>query len=148
MAFTADKSKIVSIFIQTLLYGAYVSLFAITAWVLTRGRPKGQPVQKTMLGISITMFTLATMHIAVNYTRIFRAFIIYRDAPGGPAAYFNELSEFTQLFGTTIYVAQTLVGDGVVLLRCYIVCGRYWWVVAFPFVLLLGSTGELFTKNG
>jgi hypothetical protein len=53
-------------------------------------------------------------HIGVNYTRIYRAFITYRNAPGGPAAFFNQRSEFTQMFGSTLYVMQTLVGDSVV----------------------------------
>jgi len=140
MAFTADESKLVSIFIQTLLYGAYVVLFIITYWVLLYRRPHGRPVLKSMLLISIVMFVLATMHIGVNYTRIYKAFIILRNEPGGPAAFFNELSEFTQIFGSTIYVAQTLVGDSVVLLRCYIVWGRRFSIIAFPLLLLMGST--------
>lgn len=57
---------------------------------------------------------MMAQHIAVNYTRIIRAFITSRNAPGGPAAYFNQLSEFTQIFGSTLYVAQTLIGDAVV----------------------------------
>lgn len=105
-------------------------LFVITYWVLVYHRPPGRPIHKTMLGIAITMFVLATMvwrllvssapdsppsqHIGVNYTRIIKAFIILKNEPGGPAAFFNELSEFTQLFGSAIYVAQTLVGDSVV----------------------------------
>lgn len=40
--------------------------------------------------------------------------MIFKDEPGGPGAFFNQLSEFTQIFGSTIYVAQTLVGDSVV----------------------------------
>ncbi len=88
-----------------------------------------------MLWITVLMFVMATMvrahphaalmllpnpylrpaqHIAINYTRIIKAFIIYRNAPGGPAAFFNQLSEFTQIFGSTVYVAQTLIGDSVV----------------------------------
>lgn len=53
-------------------------------------------------------------HIGVNFTRIIKAFIIFKDQPGGPAAYFNQLSNFTNIFGSTIYVAQTLVGDAFV----------------------------------
>ncbi|KAJ7838724.1 hypothetical protein B0H14DRAFT_2361492, partial [Mycena olivaceomarginata] len=138
--FTLAQSKLVSIFIQTLLYGAYTVVFILTCWVLLYKRPKHEPVNKPMLGFSVVMFVLATMHIGVNYTRILRAFIIYKDEPGGPPAYFNKLSEFTQIFGSAIYVAQTLVGDSVVLYRCYLVWGRQWQVVAFPFILLLGST--------
>jgi len=114
MAFTADESKLVSIFVQTLLYGAYTVVFMLTCWVLFHNRPRSHTLDRTMIGISIVMFTLATMHIAVNYTRIFKAFIVFKNEPGGPAAFFSQLSEFTQIFGSTIYVTQTLVGDSVV----------------------------------
>lgn len=140
MAFPPDEAKIVSIFVQTLLYGAYVVVFGLTIWILVLRRSRKDPIRKTMLGISIVMFVLATMHIGVNYTRIINAFIIFRDEPGGPAAYFNQLSNFTQLFGSAIYVAQTLVGDSVVLYRCYHVWNRNIYVIAFPGILLLGST--------
>ncbi|KAF7317773.1 hypothetical protein MKEN_00865100 [Mycena kentingensis (nom. inval.)] len=140
MPFPPDEAKLVSIFIQTLLYGAYVVVFGLTMWILLTRRAQKEEVNRTMLFISITMFTFATMHIGVNYTRVIRAFIFYKDQPGGTAGYFNQLSEFTQIFGSTIYVAQTLVGDAVVLYRCYIVYGRNIAVVAFPLLLLMGST--------
>lgn len=60
------------------------------------------------------MLQFSLQHIGVNYTRIIKAFIIYRSEPGGPAAFFNELSEFTQIFGSTLYIAQTIIGDSVV----------------------------------
>ena len=52
-------------------------------------------------------------HIGVNYTRVIKAFIVFRNEPGGPAAFFNDLSNFTQIFGSTIYIAQTIIGDAV-----------------------------------
>ncbi|KAJ3920432.1 hypothetical protein F5877DRAFT_89463 [Lentinula edodes] len=142
MAFGADESKLVSIFIQTLLYGAYTVVFALTVWILVWRRPAGQSINKLLLWTSVVMFVLATMHISVNYARVFMAFITYRNAEGGPAAFFNILSNFTQVFGSAIYVTQTLVGDSVVLVRCYIVWGRQWYIVACPALLLLGSTAS------
>ncbi|KAF8735513.1 hypothetical protein AX14_001946 [Amanita brunnescens Koide BX004] len=139
MPILADEAKLISIFIQSVLYGAYTVLFVLTSWVLVYRRQRGRPVHKTMFGISLVMFILATMHIGVNFTRIIKAFIIFRNEPGGPAAFFNELSEFTQIFGSTIYVAQTLVGDGVVLYRCYLVWGRRRSIIAFPCILFMGS---------
>ncbi|KAI0352623.1 hypothetical protein OH77DRAFT_1408706, partial [Trametes cingulata] len=132
-------AKLVSIFIQTLLYGAYSVVFILTIWVLLSKRRSHKPTRDPMVWISVVMFVMATMHIGINYTRIIRAFVIFRDEPGGPAAYFNELSEFTQIFGSTIYIAQTLIGDSVVLYRCYLVWGDV-RVVILPFILLLGST--------
>ncbi|TFY69678.1 hypothetical protein EVJ58_g273 [Rhodofomes roseus] len=105
-------------------------------WVLLTRRRKVNPWTDPMLWISLAMFVVATMHIGVNYTRIIKAFIIYRNEPGGPAAFFNELSEFTQIFGSTLYIAQTLIGDSVVVLWGTV------WVVVVPFVLLLGSTAS------
>ncbi|KAF9067591.1 hypothetical protein BDP27DRAFT_1534933 [Rhodocollybia butyracea] len=140
MAFGADESKLVSIFIQTLLYGAYTVVFGLTIWILIWRRPPGRKINQLMLWSSLIMFCLATMHIGVNYARVFKAFIIFRNAKGGPAVFFNTLSNFTQVFGSAIYVAQTLVGDSVILIRCYIVWGNRWTVVALPFLLLVGST--------
>jgi len=140
MAVGADVSKLVSIFIQTLLYGAYTVVFGLTIWILVWRRPAGQKINKLMLWLSLIMFTIATMHVSVNYARVFLAFITYRNAEGGPAGFFNILSNFSQIFGSTLYVAQTLVGDSVALLRCHIVWGRQWHIIIFPFLLLLGST--------
>lgn len=57
-------------------------------------------------------------HVSVNYARVFLAFITYRNAEGGPAGFFNILSNFSQIFGSTLYVAQTLVGDSVAVECC------------------------------
>jgi len=139
MTIGPDEAKLISIYVQSILYGAYTVLFVLTSWVLIYRRQRGRPALKSMIGISLVMFILATMHISVNFTRIIQAFIIHRNEPGGPGAYFNQLSSFTQLFGSTIYVAQTLVGDGVVLYRCYLVWGRKFAIIAFPCLLFVGS---------
>lgn len=52
--------------------------------------------------------------MATNFSRIILAFIIHADAPDGPAAFFNELSNYTQMFGSTLYIMQTLLGDALV----------------------------------
>ncbi|CAL1707855.1 unnamed protein product [Somion occarium] len=138
--FPADESKLVSIFVQTLLYGVFSVLFVISIWVLRRKMAAKSGMSTVMFWTAITMWVLATMHIGVNFTRIIKAFVIFKDEPGGPAAYFNQLSNFTNIFGSTIYVAQTLIGDGFVLYRSAVVWNRKLWIIAFPCLLLLGST--------
>ncbi|TFK53916.1 hypothetical protein OE88DRAFT_1131761 [Heliocybe sulcata] len=148
--FPADEAKLVSIFVQTLLYGLFCVLFFASLYVLRqRVKTNTGNMGRTLLGTLITMFILATMHIGVNFTRIIKAFIaIGPSLSGGPSAYFNELSNFTNIFGSTIYVAQTLVGDAFVnmhatlssLYRCSLIWGRRYWIVAFPSLLLAGST--------
>ncbi|KAI0710099.1 hypothetical protein C8Q76DRAFT_89167 [Earliella scabrosa] len=140
MPFSATESKLVSIFVQSVLYGIYVTLFFITTNALLWKRPAGHPLRSDMVWISLLMFVIATVHVATNFSRIILAFINNADAPGGPAVFFNQLSNFTQLFGSTLYVMQTLLGDAMVLYRCYLVWGRNKSVIALPFCLLLGST--------
>jgi len=52
--------------------------------------------------------------LGVNFSRVIKAFIIFRDEPGGPSAYFDKLSDFTNIFGSAVYITQTLLGDGFV----------------------------------
>ncbi|KLO11938.1 hypothetical protein SCHPADRAFT_447293 [Schizopora paradoxa] len=97
---------------------------------------------RTLINILLYITCICSKHIGVNFTRIIKAFIIFKNEPGGPAAFFNELSEFTQIFGSTIYIGQTLIGDGVAMYRCYLVWGRQFRVIAIPAFLLLGSTAS------
>ena len=54
-------------------------------------------------------------HVGMDFNRIIRAFIVYRNEPGGPAAYFtNNLSSFENVFGSTTYISQTILGDAFV----------------------------------
>lgn len=142
MAFPPDEAKLVSIFVQTFLYGAYSVLFAITTWLFFRGSTRNALfiARRRMLLVSISLFAIATAHVSVNFTRIIKAFIVYRNAPGGPASFFNRLSEFTQMFGSTLYVAQTLLGDALVIWRCYLAWDKNLFVIGFPILLLFGST--------
>ncbi|KAF8325935.1 hypothetical protein F5887DRAFT_1199493 [Amanita rubescens] len=142
MAFPADEAKLVSIFVQTLLYGAYTVLFVITTALFLGGSGRSVllAARRRMFLVSILLFVIATTHISVNFTRIIKAFIIYPNAPGGPSAFFNRLSEFTQMFGSTLYVAQTLLGDALVIWRCYLAWDKNIFIVGFPILLLLGST--------
>ena len=51
----------------------------------------------------------------IDIIRIMEGLVLYRDTyPGGPIAYFSDLSQWTFVSTNYLYTAQTLVGDGVV----------------------------------
>ena len=50
-------------------------------------------------------------HLTVDTYRSVKAFIAYRDTPGGPIAYLNNLSSAGNLLKNSIYGLQTLLGD-------------------------------------
>ena len=50
-------------------------------------------------------------HLIIDAYRNAKAFITYRDAPGGPIAYLVNLSSATYLLKSSFYTLQTLMGD-------------------------------------
>ncbi|KAJ3576013.1 hypothetical protein NP233_g705 [Leucocoprinus birnbaumii] len=136
MAINEDESKLVAIFVQSCLWGAFAVMFLLTYWTLVYRRPLGRPINWPMLLVSILMFMLATMQLAVNFTRIVRGFVMNA---GHTGEYFNELAEFTQVFGSALYIVQTFLGDGVAIYRCYIVWSRRSIYILVPFVTYIGS---------
>ena len=57
--------------------------------------------------------------MAVNIARVYQGFLSKGpDLPGGPEAYFADVSEATFVLKSCLYNAQTLVLDAVVV-RCF-----------------------------
>ena len=51
----------------------------------------------------------------VHIIRVMCGLVLYRDTfPGGPVGYFSDVSQWTFNVKNHIYVAQTLIGDGVI----------------------------------
>ena len=51
----------------------------------------------------------------IDIIRIMEGLILYRDTyPGGPVAYFADVSQWTFVSKNYVFTAQTLIGDGVV----------------------------------
>ena len=50
-------------------------------------------------------------HLTVEACMIVKAFITYRDAPGGPIGHLANLSSASNLLRSSFYALQTLLGD-------------------------------------
>jgi len=140
--FPADEAKLVSIFVQSCLWGIFTVLFFGSLSVLRKGVRNRNGMHRVMLGTAITMWVVATAHLGVNFSRIIEAFVIHRNDEGGPASYFNILSNFSNLFGSALYQLQTLVGDAFLLYRLALVWNHNWRITGLPLLLLSGSTAS------
>ncbi|KAI0031752.1 hypothetical protein K488DRAFT_6626, partial [Vararia minispora EC-137] len=91
-----------------------------------------------MTGAACLLFILSTMRTIFDAVHVYTGFI----KSGDPIAYFNVASRFT--FKNIVYIIQTLVGDGILIYRCYVVW-RSLWIIALPCVLWIGTafTGAL-----
>ena len=139
--------------------GIYVPLFFVTVYLLLL-RPRGDRINKSLVFASFFLFVLATMHVAGSLKELFDAFIFFRDGPKGPAGIFaheaeGESNEFwtltlkltlplaANIFRKSVAALSIVVGDSLVIYRCYVIWGRDWRVTVLPIALLIFSIGRL-----
>ena len=109
---------------------------------------------------SIIFFVVATLHVAMNCYRMVMAYVIRRDAPGGPVAYIGQLAPWDHVLKDTLYCTQEILGDAVAVstkhfpviitvlrfpyqvYRTYVVWGHNWKAVALPIASLVVSLGS------
>jgi hypothetical protein len=57
---------------------------------------------------------MSPKHILVNIIRVQDGLVTYRDTfPGGPAAFFGDVTQRTYVIKHALYISQTLLADGV-----------------------------------
>ncbi|KAJ7771575.1 hypothetical protein B0H16DRAFT_1673074 [Mycena metata] len=139
-----DKAGLLSTVLESLLYGFSLLMFIGTMWTLLRRSEVNRP----MVVVACLLFCLSTIHLGVDINRLNTGLILYRDAPGGPQAFFANPSQTSFVFKNAVYSFQTVLGDGVVIYRCYMVW-RSIWACVLPSILWLGvavtATGSVYT---
>ncbi|KAJ7769655.1 hypothetical protein DFH07DRAFT_1058127 [Mycena maculata] len=132
-----DKAGLLSTVLESILYGFSVLMFIGVLWTLLRGRTWAE-VNRPMITVACLLFILSTIHLGVDINRLNSGFIRFRDTyPGGPVAWFANPSDPSFVFKNAVYSFQTVLGDGVVIYRCYMVW-RTPWIIVIPCVMWLG----------
>ncbi|KAH7886568.1 hypothetical protein F5I97DRAFT_1936249 [Phlebopus sp. FC_14] len=122
-----DTAAIMSTVLEGILYGFSLLMYGGTLWALNYQHTK---MNRPMLLIATLFLILSTIHMVVDIKRIEDGFVTYRDTfPGGPTAFFADVAQETFVFKNAVYTLQTLLGDGVVIYRCYVVWQSPWIVV-------------------
>ncbi|KAG1728776.1 hypothetical protein EDB19DRAFT_1913648 [Suillus lakei] len=129
-----DTATIIATSLEGILYGFSVLMFMGTIWALTYKRSM-QDINRPITAVAILLFMLSTAHMVVDIIRIEDGLVTYRDTfPKGPAAFFADISQKTYVAKNALYICQTLLGDGVVIYRCYAVWQSI-WVIIIPSML-------------
>ena len=67
--------------------------------------------------VAVLMFMFSTTHVSLGFYRLIRGFIDLRDMPGGPGAYFSDVSTPPNVAKVTIHSVNSILGDSIVV-RC------------------------------
>ncbi|KAG2104366.1 uncharacterized protein F5147DRAFT_579959 [Suillus discolor] len=134
-----DTAAIFSTAMEGILYGFSVLMFVGTMWALTRKR-RMKEINRTNTVVAFMLLILSTAHMIVDIIHLEEGLVTYRDTfPGGPAAFFADVTQITFVVKNIIYILQTMLGDGMVIYRCYVVWQSV-WVIIVPSLLWLGMT--------
>lgn len=129
-----DSAAILSALLEGVLYGFSVLMFMGTIWAMTNNH-RMQDVNRPITAVAILLLILSTVHIAVNIIRVQDGLVNYRDTfQGGPVAFFSDVTEKTYIMKHMLYVLQTLLADGVMIYRCYVIWRRI-CVIILPSIL-------------
>lgn len=135
-----DAAVIMSTVLEGILYGFSVLMFIGTIWIFTYKR-RVRDINWPIAVVATLLLVLSTAHIVINIIYLEDGLVRYRNTfPGGPQAFFAYTPQATFLAKSAIYILQTLVGDGVVIYRCYVVW-RSIWVIIIPCIMWCGVAG-------
>ncbi|KAL0581779.1 hypothetical protein V5O48_000256 [Marasmius crinis-equi] len=133
-----DKAYLTAIWLETLFYGINISLF-FSYLFIARYKRKTRTIQPVILGTAIAMFIFSTIHCSMGFSRLIIGFIELRNQEGGPGAFFSDVSVPANVAKVTIHTVNSVLGDSIMVWRCYHVWGRNLLVSAVPILLIIGS---------
>ncbi|KAJ7862821.1 hypothetical protein B0H13DRAFT_2566015 [Mycena leptocephala] len=134
-----DKTFLIGAWLEALLYGCLLCVFGFGVYIQTSSNYGRNTHYGVLFIISILMFILATVHVAINCFRLVTGFADFADAPGGPVAYLAELQLWHHIAKDTVYATQSILGDAAAVYRCWILWSKDYRIVIFPCLLLIGE---------
>ncbi|KAI9437840.1 hypothetical protein BJY52DRAFT_573382 [Lactarius psammicola] len=139
MGISLEKAELVSLGLTTFLYGLFFALFLISTAVMSfRVAEDIRSQRNKILPVSFSMLMVATIHITLLWTRGKIGFI---DQRGGSAtAFYENIADTTNIVKVGCLLLQSLLGDGVIIWRLYVVYGKRAWVTIPAIVLVLAYT--------
>ncbi|TCD61386.1 hypothetical protein EIP91_008523 [Steccherinum ochraceum] len=137
MELPLSEGGIIATTVQGMLYGLSVLMYILMFWILFRNR-KRRGLNYGIIGAAIALLLLATTEFAINVTRMVEGLITKGPfLPQGTESYFGDVTQPTFRVKIILYGVQTLILDGVVIYRAYVVWQSF-WAVLLPVVVWLG----------
>ncbi|KAJ7736771.1 hypothetical protein DFH07DRAFT_893147 [Mycena maculata] len=127
-------------FFATALYGIDVFMFLHSAQLSWSSDPKSPRKQRAYILFGALLLTLLTISVFTSSVFLEFMWIDDRDAPGGPLGFLALNSAvWWQTLGTASTQVTNFLGDGLLMYRCYMMWNSRLAVVAFPFIIYLGT---------
>ncbi|TFY82530.1 hypothetical protein EWM64_g1480 [Hericium alpestre] len=138
MGFGFEKAEFFALFFETFFFGVFFTLCISTFIVLIRC-PKDRRRNGFLQLVAGAMLVIAACHLIIAFICALRA---YTDDPKGPVSYYSDAATSLDIAKGVLYALQTILGDLILLWRCYVVYDQRPISIVIPIVLLLGCFGK------
>jgi len=142
----------VGMFMECICYGVFLVTLGscLSALLIDHDSRWGwkRHVNWPMLLVALMLFAIGTLNVAVGLRYNLEAFV-YHSGPEETIKVFDDISYWPNVIKELDYTLQTIIGDGLLIYRCFMVYGRN-VIVILPSVLLwIGSavSGFLLTAR-
>ncbi|KAH9161276.1 hypothetical protein EDB89DRAFT_1913984 [Lactarius sanguifluus] len=139
MGISLEKAELLSLGLTTFLYGVFFTLFLISTAVMSyRVAEDVRSQRNKILPVSFSMLMVATIHIVLLWVRGKIGFVDQRG--GSPTAFYANIADITNLLKVGCLLFQSLLADGVIIWRLYVVYGKRAWVTVPCIILVIAYT--------
>jgi hypothetical protein len=139
MAIDFALSEVVALAVESFCYGIYFALFGSSVKVLYSKR-KSISTAMPLLALASLFAVLITWHVITDAVRLVNAFKSSQQEIGGDL-YYAQLASTLSLVKTSLYLIITILFDGFILHRCWIIWDRNCYVTILPFLIFLADIG-------
>jgi len=141
--FPLTKAQLTGDFCETLTYGMYIVTCGFVARTLLLTGPEERwrrpsEIRWFMVGFAVSLFAISTFDVIIGLEHNILAFVEYK-GPGGAGEELTDISEWINIARSVAQVIQMIIGDFVLIYRCYIVYARRWPVIVPSGILYLGG---------
>ncbi|KAJ3911076.1 hypothetical protein F5877DRAFT_55699 [Lentinula edodes] len=128
-----DRAYLTAIWLETLFYGINLLLFFSYLFIVRYKRRIS--LSKIIVGVAVMMFLFSTVHVSLGFYRLIEGFIVLKD----PIVFFSDVSIPANVAKVTIHTVNSILGDSIMVWRCYNVWGQSWLPSILPILLIIAS---------
>ncbi|KAL5492653.1 hypothetical protein ACEPAI_4100 [Sanghuangporus weigelae] len=135
MSFGIVEANFVSVVIESILFGFFSMLFALSSYLLFCKETVSRPLRTRFACALLVMYILAITHEAINFKRALDGFTTSSDG----AEYFSINQGGIDICKLIVYALQSLLGDVLMIYRLGIIYRGYRRVLISSLILMTGS---------
>ncbi|KAJ3554032.1 hypothetical protein NM688_g3313 [Phlebia brevispora] len=139
-SFSIMEAGLVGLFMESVAYGVFVVSLAwcLRALLCHEDRlivKSSRQIRWWAVVITVLMAVIATADVAINLRLCLSGFVWNDNA----AVLFDDTSNWMNIMGYVDYIAQTAIGDAILIYRLYVVYGKKWTVIVAPLMIFISG---------